>query len=70
MEVGAQDPQGLPSLAQPSPTQSYMPTVDKPVPSIYEPPRQWSQAPVTLINQWKTKGGRDRGKKPQLVVGN
>ena len=25
----------------------------KPVPSSHEPPRQWNQAPVTLIYQWK-----------------
>ena len=35
----------------------------KPAPSSHEPPCQWSQAPVTLICQWKNKGGRDAGKR-------
>ena len=35
----------------------------KPAPSSHEPPRQWSQAPVTLIYQWKNKWGRDGGKR-------
>ena len=35
----------------------------KPVPSSHEPPLQWSQAPVTLIYQWKNKWGRDGGKR-------
>ena len=49
MEVGARDVQGLPPLAQPAPRQSYAPMAGKPVPSSHEPPRQWNQAPVTLI---------------------
>ena len=61
MEVGARDVQGLPLLAQPAPRQSYSPMAGKPAPSTHEPPRQWNQAPVTLIDQWKNKGGRDGG---------
>ena len=53
MEVGAQDIQGLPLLAQPAPRQSYVSMAGKPMPSSHEPPRQWNQAPVTLIYQWK-----------------
>ena len=32
------------------------------MPPSREPPRQGSQAPVTLTSQWKRKGGRDGGK--------
>ena len=56
MEVGAQDIQGLPLLAQPAPRQSDVSMAGKPMPSSHEPPRQWNQAPVTLIYQWKNKG--------------
>ena len=35
----------------------------KPAPSSREPPRQSSQAPVTLIYQWKNKGGGRDGSK-------
>ena len=49
VEVGARDAQGLPPLAQPTPRQSYAPMAGKPAPSSHEPPRQWNQAPVTLI---------------------
>ena len=64
MEVGARDVQGLPPMAQPAPRQSYAPMAGKPGPSSHEPPRQWNQAPVTLIQQWKNKGGgRDGGKR-------
>ena len=64
MEVGAQDVQGLPLLAQPVPRQSYTPMAAKPAPSSNEPSCQWNQAPVTLIYQWKNKGGRgDEGKR-------
>ena len=40
--------------------------VGKPAPSSHEPPRQWNQAPVTLIYQWKNKKGAGRGKWPVL----
>ena len=33
------------------------------LPTSLEPPRQWNQAPVTMIYQWKNKGGRDGGKR-------
>ena len=33
------------------------------VSSSLEPPCQWNQAPVTMIYQWKNKGGRDGGKR-------
>ena len=33
-----------------------------PIPSSHEPPRQWNQAPVTLINSGKIKWGRGGGK--------
>ena len=55
--MGARDVQGLPPLAQPAPRQSYAPMAGKPVPSSHEPPRQWNQAPVTLINRGRIKGG-------------
>ena len=55
VEVGAQDVHGLPLLTKPANRQSYTPMVGKPVPSNYEPPHQWNQAPVTLIYQWKNK---------------
>ena len=29
----------------------------------YIPPCQWNQVAVTLIYQWKNRGGRDGGKK-------
>ena len=37
----------------------------KPAPSNHEPPRQWNQASVTLIYQWKKlrRGGGRRGKR-------
>ena len=57
MEVGAQDIQGLPLLAQPAPRQSCVSMAGKPMPSSHESPCQWNQAPVTLIYQWKNKGG-------------
>ena len=63
MEVGARDVQGLPCLAQLAPRQSYVSMAGKPMPSSHEPPCQWNQAPVTLIYQWKNKGGRDGGKR-------
>ena len=64
MEVGARDVQWFPPLAQPAPRQSYAPMAGKPAPSSHEPPRQWNQAPVTLIYRWKNKGeGRDGGKR-------
>ena len=62
MEVGAQDVQGLPSLAQSTPGQSFAPMAGKLVLSSHEPLSQWNQAPVTLIFQWKNKGERDGGK--------
>ena len=65
MEVGAREVQGLPLLAKPAPRQSYAPMVGTPVPYSNEPPTKWNQAPVTLIYQWKNKGGggRDEGKR-------
>ena len=63
MEVGARDVQGLPPLAQPAPRQSYAPMAGKPAPSSHEPPRQWNQAPTTLIYQWRKKGGGGMGVK-------
>ena len=62
VEVGAQDVQRLPLFAQPAPRESYAPMAGKPAPSSHEPPRQWNQAPVTLIYQWKNKGGEGWGK--------
>ena len=59
VEVGAWDVQGLPLLAKPAPRQSYAPMAGKPAPSSHEPPRQWNQVPVTLIYQWKNKGGEE-----------
>ena len=51
-------------LAQPAPRQSYAPVAGKPVPSSREPPHQWNQAPVTLINSGRIKGaGGDGGKR-------
>jgi len=35
----------------------------KPAPSSHEPAGQWKQAPVTLINSGRIKGGRDGGKR-------
>ena len=63
MEVGVQDVQGVPPLAQPAPRQSYAPMVGKAVPSSNEPPCQWNQAPVTLINSGRIKGERDGSKR-------
>ena len=57
VEVGAWDVQGLPRLPQPAPSQSYTPIAGKPASSSHESPCQWNQAPVTLIYQWKNKGG-------------
>ena len=62
-EMGGWDVQGFPPMAQPAPRQSYTPMAGKPTPSTHEPPRQWNQAPVTMIYQWKNKGGRDGGKR-------
>ena len=46
------------------PLDKVMPSMaGKPAPSSHEPPCQWSQAPVTLIYQWKNKWGRDGGKR-------
>ena len=45
------------------PRQSYATMAGKPAPSSHEPPCQCSQAPVTLIYQWKNKAGRDGGKR-------
>ena len=56
--MDAEDVQGLPPLAQPAPRQSYAPMAGKPVPS-----GQWNQAPVTLINSGRIKGGEGWGKK-------
>ena len=53
--MGARDVQALPPLAQPAPRQSYAPMAGKPAPSSHEPTRQWKQAPVTPIYQWKNK---------------
>ena len=63
MEVGSQDVQGLPLLAQPAPRQSYAPMAGKPVPTSHKPSRQWNQAPVILIYHCKNKGGRKGGKR-------
>ena len=52
---------GASTLAQPAPRQSCAPMAGKPVPSSHEPPHQWNQAPVTLIQQWKNKGGEGWG---------
>ena len=57
MEMGARDVQGLPLLTKPATGPSYIPMAGKPAPSNHEPPQQWKQAPVTLINQWNGKGG-------------
>ena len=62
-EMGGGDVQGVPPMAQPAPRQSYTPMAGKPTPSTHEPPQQWNQAPVTMIYQWKNKGGRDGGKR-------
>ena len=67
MEVGAQDIQGLPLLAQPAPRQSYVSMAGKSMPSSHEPPHQWNQAPVTLIYLWKNKGGAGFANTPNLV---
>ena len=40
VEIGARDVQGLPSLAEPTPRQSYAPMAGKPAPSSHEPSRQ------------------------------
>ena len=61
--MGGWDVQGFPPMAQPVPRQSYTPRAAKPTPSTHEPPRQRNQAPVTMIYQWKNKGGRDGGKR-------
>ena len=61
MEEGARDVQGLPLLTKPATGPSYTPMTCKPTPSSHEPPQQWKQAPVTLINQWICKGGREWG---------
>ena len=63
VEVGAWDVKGLPLLAQPAPRQSYTPIAGKAASSSHESPCQWNQPPVTLIYQWKNKGGRDGGKR-------
>ena len=57
MEVGARDVHELPLLTKPAARPSYASMADKPSPSSHEPPQQWKQAPVTLINQWNGKGG-------------
>ena len=62
MEVGARDVQGLPLLVQPALIESHTPMAEKPMPSSHEPPRQWNQAPVTLIYLFSRKilnWGRD-----------
>ena len=61
--MDARDVQGLLSMAQPAPRQSYAPMAGKPVPSSHEPPCQRKQAPVTLIYQWKNKAGGGMGVK-------
>ena len=61
-EMGGWDVQGFPPMAQPAPRQSYTPMAGKPTPSTHEPPRQWNQTPVTMIYQWKNKGGGMGGK--------
>ena len=61
VQVDARDVQGLPLLAQSAPRQGYAPMAGKLAPSCHEPPRQWSQAPVTLIYQWKNKAGEGWG---------
>ena len=66
VEVGARDVQGLPLLAKPAPRQNYVPMASKPASSSHEPPRQWNQVPVTLIYQWKNKGGRRYGGKRMI----
>ena len=50
-------------MARPTPRQSYTPMAGKPAPSSHELPRQWNQAPITLINSGRIKGGRDGGKR-------
>ena len=55
--MGARDVQGLPPMARPAPRQSYAPMAGKPAPSSHEPPRQWNQAPVTLITVEDLRGG-------------
>ena len=47
--------QRLPLLAQPALRQSYAPIAGKTSPFSHEPPRQWNQATVTVIYQWKNK---------------
>ena len=65
MEVGARDVLGLPLFGHLAPRRSSA-CHGKPAPSSHEPPRQWNQAPPTLIYQWKNKGvggggeGRER----------
>ena len=61
MDVGARDVQGLPLLTKPAARQSYASMAGKPAPFSHEPPQQWNQAPVTLINQWICKGGGGGG---------
>ena len=55
MEVGAWDVQGLPLWTKPATRPSYAPVAGKPAPSSHDPPQQWHQAPVTLINQWNSQ---------------
>ena len=45
------------------PRQSYAPMAGKPSPSNHEPPRQWNQAPVTLIYRCQIKGEKRWGKR-------
>ena len=53
-------------MAKPAPRQNYAPMAGKPASSSHEPPRQWNQVPVTLIYQWKNKGGRGYGGKRMI----
>ena len=48
---------------KPATRQSGAPIAGKPAPSSHEPPRQWNQAPVTLIYQWKNLRRGDGGKR-------
>ena len=67
--MGARDVQGLPLLAQLAPRQSYASMAGKPAPSSRKSQRQCNQVLVTLICQWKNKGGgggRDRGRTNDL----
>ena len=66
MEVGVQDVLGVPPLAQPAPRQSYAPMAGKSTPSSHEPPCQRNQAPVTLINSGRIKGGGRDGSKRMI----